>query len=60
MTDDDMKKQLIRAHRAMGDLIREEEEKLLKMGQAFRKQEQDAWDATKAILARVGCKKEDK
>jgi hypothetical protein len=56
MTDDEMKRQLQRAHKAMGGLIREEEMKMLKLGQEARKKEQEAWDATKAILTRVGVK----
>jgi len=60
MTDDEMKKQrILRAHgfKPMGDMIREEEIKMLKLAQESIKGEQAAWDATKAILAKVGVKR---
>lgn len=44
----------------MGDLIREEEIKMLKLAQAAIKRENEAWEVTKAILARVGRKPESK
>lgn len=51
MTDDEMKKR-----KSMGDLMREEEVKMLKAAREHMRQEQKAWDEMKAVLARVGVK----
>jgi hypothetical protein len=57
MTDDEKRKLLRPPYQSMGDLIREEEIKMLKAARAAMQKEQEAWDEMKSILSKVGVKR---